>query len=138
MKFLYKNVCVLAVGCEISSSQIATNTVSENRSAFVKGKNILDNILLAHELTHHLKTQRGGTTFKLALKLDMRKTYERIKWIFLKRVLRKLVFHHVRIKWIMRSSRSSSGRSSPIVLPRILKVHSVGGQDRYLGLSALL
>ncbi|XP_050207383.1 uncharacterized protein LOC126656807 [Mercurialis annua] len=81
--------------------KIIPNIISENQSAFTKGRNISDNIILAHELTHHLKTRRGNQSYELALKLDMSKAYERIEWIFVKRVLRKMGFHFVWIKWIM-------------------------------------
>ncbi|XP_050233395.1 uncharacterized protein LOC126681881 [Mercurialis annua] len=45
--------------------------------------------------------QRGNQCYELALKLDMSKAYERIEWIFVKRVLRMMAFHFVWNKWIM-------------------------------------
>ncbi|XP_074303812.1 uncharacterized protein LOC141638307 [Silene latifolia] len=65
--------------------------VSENQSAFTPGRLITDNILVAFEIFHHMKNTRTGDEH-LALKLDMTKAYDRIEWVFLERVLRRMGF----------------------------------------------
>ncbi|KAL0408380.1 UNVERIFIED_CONTAM: putative mitochondrial protein [Sesamum radiatum] len=51
---------------------------------------ITDNILVAYEVNHFLKNTRRGKEYFIALKLDMSKAYDCVKWSFLKRVLEKL------------------------------------------------
>ncbi|XP_050207602.1 uncharacterized protein LOC126657026 [Mercurialis annua] len=97
---LKENVCEAAA--------IIPIIISAQQSAFTKGRIILDNILLAHELTHQLKTKRGRFNFDLALKLDMSKAYKRVEWGFVKRVLWKLGFNHIWICWIMNCITSVS------------------------------
>ena len=50
--------------------------VSENQSAFQAGRVITDNILMAFETLHYMKTQQTGSTGFMALKLDMSKAYD--------------------------------------------------------------
>ena len=71
--------------------------ISVNQSAFVKGRLISYNILIAHECMHYLKNKRTGNTCEMAMKLDMSKAYDRIEWSFLWFMMRKLGFDD---KWI--------------------------------------
>lgn len=71
--------------------------ITENQSAFVSDRQIQDNIIVAHELFHHLKLTRSGHCGAFGLKLDMNKAYDRVEWNFLEAVLRKMGFSH---KWV--------------------------------------
>ena len=71
--------------------------VSENQSAFQARRVITDNILMAFEILHYMKTQQNGSTGFMALKLDMSKAYDRVEWSFLECLLRKLGFHN---RWV--------------------------------------
>ena len=68
--------------------------VSENQSAFQARRVITDNILMAFETLHYMKTQQNGSTGFMALKLDISKAYDRVEWSFLECLLRKLGFHN--------------------------------------------
>lgn len=61
-------------------------------SAFVPHRLITDNLLVAFEVNHFLKCRTRGKTQFIALKLDVSKAYDRIEWIFLKRILFRLGF----------------------------------------------
>ena len=69
----------------------------ESQNAFIRGRLIFDNILVAHETIHSIKSRRYRRTSWLAMKLDMSKAYDRIEWDYLKGVLRTLGFSE---RWI--------------------------------------
>ena len=71
--------------------------VLESQSAFVLGKLITDNILVAFETLHHMQHQKTGRLGSMALKLDMSKAYNRVEWKYLKRVMERMGFH---LKWV--------------------------------------
>ncbi|XP_070024861.1 uncharacterized protein [Nicotiana sylvestris] len=65
--------------------------ISEEHAGFVKGRNLVENILLTQEIVTdiRLRTKAGPNVI---LKLDMTKAYDRISWLFLTKVLRKMGF----------------------------------------------
>jgi len=73
--------------------------ISPFQSAFIPGRSIHDNILLAHEIMHKFKTVTGNKSW-VALKLDMEKAYDRLEWDFLFACLHELGFHDKWIRWI--------------------------------------
>ena len=66
--------------------------ISETQSAFVSGRLISDNILIAQEMFHGLRTNNACKDKFLAIKTDMSKAYDRVEWLFVKRVLLKMGF----------------------------------------------
>ncbi|KAL0449808.1 UNVERIFIED_CONTAM: putative mitochondrial protein [Sesamum latifolium] len=66
--------------------------ISPCQAAFVLGRLITDNVLLAFEVNHFLRTKRWGEKGHMALKLDINKAYGKVEWKFLKRVLLRLGF----------------------------------------------
>ena len=66
--------------------------ISPTQNAFVEGRLIQDNIGIAHELFHFLKTRKAKYKFELGIKLDMHKAYDRVEWDFLLEVMEKLGF----------------------------------------------
>ncbi|KAL0424121.1 UNVERIFIED_CONTAM: putative mitochondrial protein [Sesamum radiatum] len=63
-----------------------------SQSAFVPGRLIADNVLLAFETNHFLHTHSKGLKHFMNLKLDISKAYDRVEWSFLRTVLGKLSF----------------------------------------------
>ncbi|XP_071925086.1 uncharacterized protein [Coffea arabica] len=54
--------------------------ISQNQSAFVPGRQIIDNVLMAHEYIHWLNGKRNGKETYMTVKFDMSKAYDRVEW----------------------------------------------------------
>lgn len=66
------------------------------------GRLILDNIIVAFEAMHSTNTRFCGHIGYMTLKIDMRKTYDRIEWEFLREVMLRLGFNGRFISLVMR------------------------------------
>lgn len=69
---------------------ILPRIISLEQAAFVKGRNIVDNIALTQELMHDLGRKTRGNN--IIIKLDMAKAYDRLEWDFMFAVLYKFGF----------------------------------------------
>jgi hypothetical protein len=76
---------------------ISHRLISSNQSAFIKGRYILESVVVAHEIVHSL--HRNGEP-GLILKLDYEKAYDRVSWTFLFEVLASRGFNNRWVKWI--------------------------------------
>ena len=73
--------------------RILIEVIDESQSAFVPGRLITDNVLVAFETMHCIDGRKKGKGALMALKLDMNKAYDRMEWQFLEMIMRKLGFH---------------------------------------------
>ena len=87
---------------------ILPHIISENQSAFLTGRLITDNVLVAFELMHYLEHKKDGKEGVMTIKLDMSKAYDRIKWGFIRHVIEKMGFHEKWIELIMHCITSVS------------------------------
>jgi hypothetical protein len=71
------------------------------QSAFVLGRMITDNTLIAFECLHAIRSGNEGCRKFCAYKLDLTKAYDRIDWGFLKGVQERLGFHSKWVQWVM-------------------------------------
>ena len=69
----------------------------ESQSAFVLGRLISDNGLVAFETMHSIDQKRKRKEAFMAIKLDMSKTYDRVEWAYLKAMMRRMGFNE---RWI--------------------------------------
>jgi hypothetical protein len=70
---------------------IFPEVISEQQSAFVPGRLITDNALVAYECLHTIRKQRVKKPY-FALKIDMMKAYDMVDWRYLHGCLVKLGF----------------------------------------------
>ncbi|EPS69625.1 hypothetical protein M569_05141 [Genlisea aurea] len=87
---------------------IMEKIVSKEQAAFFSGRSITGNILLAYEVNHSIKAARRGYSSYGALNLDVSKTFDRIEWPFLEKVLRRHGFPDSTIATIMLCVTSAS------------------------------
>ena len=71
--------------------------IDESQSAFLRGRGLLDSVLMANEAVEELRKKgRSG----LCLKVDFEKAYDSIRWEFLYDMLQRMGFHSLWILWI--------------------------------------
>jgi hypothetical protein len=73
--------------------------ISPSQSAFIPGRMITDNALIAFECMHAITSNTDQRGSFCAYKLDLSKAYDRVDWGFLNKVLLKLGFHR---DWVQR------------------------------------
>lgn len=61
--------------------------ICPTQTTFVPGRNIQENIIICHEIMHHMK-KKIGTLGLMALKIDMAKAYDRVEWSLLLHILK--------------------------------------------------
>ncbi|XP_028779800.1 uncharacterized protein LOC114736195 [Neltuma alba] len=75
--------------------------ISEQQRAFVAGRVIQDNVIIAHEVFQYLKRRKEGVRCDMALKIDLSKAYDRVDWVFLMEVMLKMGFCVKWVGWVM-------------------------------------
>ncbi|KAM0878606.1 hypothetical protein ACQ4PT_034756 [Festuca glaucescens] len=75
--------------------------IDETQSAFIPGRLISDNDLIAFECFHAIQRNRKTEDFYCAYKLDLSKAYDRVDWGFLDGLLRKWGFDDKWVRLIM-------------------------------------
>lgn len=97
------SLCSVAYKCiaKIIASRlklVLPDLINISQSAFIKGRYISDNILLAQELCRVYN--RGTGTAKCALKIDLHKAFDSLSWDFLINVLGQMNFPQRFVSWI--------------------------------------
>ena len=78
-----------------------SNIISENQNAFIPGRMISDNIVIAHEVFHSFKARKRQASSYMAVKTDITKAYDRPEWDFLAETMKVMGFDDRWIFWIM-------------------------------------
>jgi hypothetical protein len=80
---------------------ILNDIISEMQSAFVPGRLIMDNVVIAFESFHKIQRSKNKNNTHCAYKLDLSKAYDRMDWGFLEKALLKVGFCEKWTKWVM-------------------------------------
>ncbi|KAM2961414.1 hypothetical protein FF1_030989 [Malus domestica] len=125
------HVCLIPKTFANISKRILPSIISQQQSTFVLGSNISDNSIIVSEIANHLFKRRRGKNGLISFKMDMSKAYDRIEWMFLRRVMSKLGFPGVWINLIITMISSVSILLWLMVLISIMFFHP-GVFDREL------
>jgi hypothetical protein len=79
---------------------ILPNIISKNQSAFVPGRLISDNTIIANEIFHYFNNTSKQKGY-VSIKTDMEKAYDRIEWDFLRATLTSMNFPPKLVNTIM-------------------------------------
>ncbi|CAN6218645.1 unnamed protein product [Urochloa humidicola] len=100
----YRPICLLNVVYKIFTKALMLRLekcmhkiINPAQTAFIKGRNIMDGILILHEVLHDTKQRKKEG---LVLKLDFEKAYDKISWKFLMDCLRNRGFSDKWCSWI--------------------------------------
>jgi len=77
---------------------ILLELISEKQTGFVKGRQIVDGIIVDQETIHSLKNSRHKG---MMIKLDLAKAYDRLSGEYLQKILKAYGFDGRWIEWIM-------------------------------------
>ena len=72
--------------------RVLAAVIDDFQSAFVPGRLITDNVLVAFETMHCIDQRKKGKEALMAIKLDMNKAYDRVKWVYLEAMIERWVF----------------------------------------------
>jgi hypothetical protein len=81
----------------IQFAPLADHLISPTQTAFMRGRNILEGVVILHETIHELhKKKRFGVIFKI----DFEKAYDKVRWPILMQTLRMIGFSPKWISWV--------------------------------------
>ncbi|XP_058211589.1 uncharacterized protein LOC131323761 [Rhododendron vialii] len=72
--------------------------ISQTQFAFIKGRSIVDNVLLMHELIRNYHRDAGPP--RCAIKIDIMKPFDSVDWDFLLDTMVAMGFPHIFVGWI--------------------------------------
>jgi len=79
---------------------VLPDMISPVQSSFVPGRQITDNVIIMQEVLHSMRRKTGAMGL-MAIKLDLEKAYDRLRWDFLHSTLLKMQLPDLLIRTIM-------------------------------------
>jgi len=105
----YRPICLLNVDFKIFTKAlnnrfipIAKEVIGGSQTGFIKGRNILEGVVILHEVIHELKTSKKKG---LIMKIDFEKAYDKVRWDFLEEVMLGKGLLAIWIDWVMQTVR---------------------------------
>jgi hypothetical protein len=83
---------------------ILTHIISKEQAGYVEGRQIMDNVILAHEVIHSLKSTK---TPGMLIKLDLSKDFDKASWQYLRAILDSFGFDQHWVNWILNLTSSA-------------------------------
>jgi hypothetical protein len=100
----YILICLLNVSFKIFTKvlnnrilKVADKLIGPSQTTFIPGRYIMEGVVVLHETIHELHRKKQD---RVLLKLDFKKTYDKLKWPFVQQVLRMKVFSPTWCEWI--------------------------------------
>ncbi|XP_074293063.1 uncharacterized protein LOC141619968 [Silene latifolia] len=85
---------------------VLPDIIHENQGAFIKGKSIIENVLICQDIVHLYA--RKAVTPRCLFKIDLQKAYDTIEWDFVEQMLHGLKFPTHFIQLVMQCVRSTT------------------------------
>ena len=93
----YRSICLSNVLFRVFSKVLANrlkkilpHLISDQQSAYMTDRLISDNVMVAFETLHYMRNHSSSNTGYMALKLDMSKAYDRVEWLYMEKLMRKM------------------------------------------------
>jgi hypothetical protein len=77
--------------------------ISKEQVGYVEGRQIMDSVILAHEVIHSLKSTK---TPGMLIKLDLSKAFDRVSGQYLQAILDSFGFDQQWVNWILNLTSS--------------------------------
>lgn len=81
---------------------VANWIIDTTQTAFIRGRCILDGIVVLHEVLHEIQNKRVGV---FIFKIDFEKAYVRVRWEFLEETMHNKGFDQQWVSWMMQLVR---------------------------------
>lgn len=82
--------------------------ISEKQSAFIEGRLLTDNALIAYEVNHYIRRKTQGKVGVAGLKVDISKAYDRLEWSFIEEMFQRFDFPALWVDRVMKCVKSVS------------------------------
>lgn len=86
---VYKIIAKVLANC---LKPILSMIILPSQYAFILGRLIWDNVLVAYETMDAIRRMKRGRKNCISIKLDMGKAYNRVEWLFWEKILSKMSF----------------------------------------------
>ncbi|XP_074300468.1 uncharacterized protein LOC141631739 [Silene latifolia] len=93
---LYKSIAKILCN---RLSEVLPDIISSSQRAFIKGRNIVDNVLICQDLVRLYNRQAASP--RCLIKIDLRKAYDTVEWDFVEQMLTAMRFPQNFVKLVM-------------------------------------
>jgi hypothetical protein len=97
-------------------AKVMDSLVAPTQSAFLKGRNLVDGVLVVNELVDLAKRQNKQC---LIFKVDFEKAYDSVYWGYVEYMLRRFGFFDVWIGWMTYRFLSTGARREKLIFKEV-------------------